>query len=88
VAVQRAVDQEFVFDVRVGVHTDGALEQGGQYRGRGVHTAARVGAAADAREILATEASVGSFPVKTTHRRTIALKGIRERVAVCSVEWQ
>jgi class 3 adenylate cyclase len=86
--VQRAVDQEFVFDVRIGIHTDGVLWSGESYRGRGVHTAARVGSAADAREILATEASVGSLPVKTTNHRTIALKGLKEPVAVCSVEWQ
>ncbi len=59
VAVQRAVDQEFVFDVRIGMHTDGALQRGDSFRGRGVHTAARVGAAATGREILVTAASVG-----------------------------
>jgi class 3 adenylate cyclase len=88
-AVQRAVDQEFVFDIRIGIHTDGVLRSVEGYRGRGVHTAARVGAAAEGREILATEASVGSLPqVRTTSHRALSLKGIPEPVAVCSVDWR
>jgi class 3 adenylate cyclase len=89
VAVQRAVDQEFVFDVRIGIHTDGALKQRDNYHGRGVHAAARVGAAAEGREILATRASVGHLPhVATVNSRSIMLKGLPEPVDVCSVEWR
>ncbi len=89
IAMQRAVDQEFVFDVRIGVHTEGALRSSGGYRGRGVHTAARVGAAAEGREVLATEPSVADLPqFKTSRHRQIALKGLSEPVAVCSVEWR
>lgn len=86
-AVQRAVDQEFVFDVRIGVHTDGALQQGAAYRGRGVHAAARVGAAAEGREILVTAASIGGLEIGVFDQRTIALKGLKDPVEVASVEW-
>jgi class 3 adenylate cyclase len=86
-AVQRAVDQEFVFDVRIGVHTDGALQQGGDYRGRGVHAAARGGAAAEGREILVTTASVRGLDVGVFVPRTIELKGLKDPVEVASVEW-
>jgi class 3 adenylate cyclase len=88
-AVQRAVDEEFVFDIRIGIHTDGALASGEGYRGRGVHTAARVGATAKGREILATEASVGNVTgFRTFNHRTLPLKGLPEPVAVCSVDWR
>jgi class 3 adenylate cyclase len=87
VAVQRAIDQEFVFDIRVGVHTDGALHDGESYRGRGVHTAARVGAAAQGREILATTASLNGSET-AGERRTLELKGIREPVEVVSLPWR
>lgn len=86
-AVQRAVDQEFVFDVRIGVHTDGALQQGGDYRGRGVHAAARVGSAAEGREILVTTASVQDLEIRRSDARTIELKGLKAPVEVASVEW-
>jgi class 3 adenylate cyclase len=86
-AVQRAIDQEFVFDVRIGVHTDGALQQGGSYRGRGVHAAARVGSAAGAREILVTTASADDLDVEVSDARTVELKGLKDPVEVASVVW-
>jgi class 3 adenylate cyclase len=88
VAVQRAISQEFEFDLRIGVHTDGALERDDNYHGKGVHTAARIGAAAQGGEVLAsrdTMAKLGQF--KTTDHREIALKGFKHEVPVCSVEW-
>jgi class 3 adenylate cyclase len=89
VVVQRAVDQEFVFDVRIGIHTDGALQRGESFRGRGVHTAARVGAAAQGREILVTAASVGSNgSFAHGEPRAVDLKGLREPVEVVSIDWE
>jgi class 3 adenylate cyclase len=88
VAVQRAIDQEFPFDVRVGVHTDGALQRAESYHGRGVHTAARIGAAAQGREILVTKASADGLAVRVSEPRPIELKGLKEPVEVVSVEWR
>ena len=89
IAIQRAVDQEFVFDLRVGVHTDGALQRGENYRGRGVHAAARIGAAASAQEILASRETMDGLPqFATSSARALPLKGFKEPVDVVSVEWR
>jgi class 3 adenylate cyclase len=88
VAIQRAIDQEFEFDIRIGVHTDGALQTGQNYRGKGVHAAARIGAAAEGREILASRATVAELPqLEVTNARSVTLKGFKDPVDVCSVEW-
>ena len=89
IAVQKTVDQEFVFDVRIGVHTDGALQLGENYSGRGVHAAARIGAQAEGREILGSQVTldaVEDFPTK--NHRAATLKGFKEPVPVCSVDWE
>jgi class 3 adenylate cyclase len=89
VAIQRAVDQEFEFDIRIGVHTDGALQTQGGYRGKGVHAAARIGAAADGREILTSRVTlVGLHDVEVANDRVLTLKGFKDPVEVCSVQWR
>ena len=89
IAIQRAVDQEFEFDLRIGVHADGALQTKENYRGKGVHAAARIGAAAEGREILTSNATMKDLPqFAATKHRTIRLKGFKEPVDVCSVEWE
>jgi class 3 adenylate cyclase len=89
VAIQRAIDQEFEFDIRIGVHTDGALQTRENYHGKGVHAAARIGAAAEGREILASKATVGDLPqFVVSSPRAVTLKGFKEPIEVCSVEWQ
>jgi class 3 adenylate cyclase len=89
VAIQRAIDQEFEFDIRIGVHTDGALQTQGGYRGKGVHAAARIGAAADGREILTSRVTlVGLHDVEVANDRVLTLKGFKDPVEVCSVEWR
>ena len=88
IAIQRAISQEFEFDLRIGVHTDGALQREENYHGKGVHAAARIGAAAEGQEILAsldTMARLDQF--KTANHREIALKGFKRDVPVCAVEW-
>lgn len=87
IAVQRAVDQEFVFDVRIGLHMDGALARGENYHGRGVHTAARVGAAAEAREILATVETVEGLDVPVSEPRPLTLKGITAPIETVAIDW-
>jgi class 3 adenylate cyclase len=89
VAVQRAVDQEFEFDIRIGVHRDGALQMRENYHGKGVHAGARIGAAAEGREILTSDATThGLDRFAVENHRAITLKGFPEPVAVCSVVWQ
>jgi class 3 adenylate cyclase len=89
IAVQKTVDQEFVFDVRIGVHTDGALQQGENYHGRGVHAAARIGAQAQGREILGSKVTLDALEEFTTkNHREAALKGFKKPIPVCSVDWE
>jgi class 3 adenylate cyclase len=88
VAIQQAVDRDFEFDIRIGVHTDGALKMRENYHGKGVHAAARIGAAAAGREILTSHATVDGleqFAVEAP--RSLTLKGFREPIDVCSVTW-
>jgi class 3 adenylate cyclase len=89
VAIQRAVDQDFEFDIRIGVHADGALQTRENYHGKGVHAAARVGAAAEGREILASHATMKDLPqYAAANHRTIELKGFKEPIDVCSIAWE
>jgi class 3 adenylate cyclase len=89
VAIQRVIDQDFEFDIRIGVHTDGALQTRENYHGKGVHAAARIGAAAEGREILASHATVaGLARVEITSPRALTLKGFKDPVDVCSVRWE
>ncbi len=88
VTIQRAIDQDFEFDIRIGVHTDGALQTRENYHGKGVHAAARIGASAEGREILTSKATVAELAqFRITSPRSLTLKGFKEPVDVCSVEW-
>jgi class 3 adenylate cyclase len=94
VAIQRALDAELVApDVRIGAHTGGAFQTDADardYSGQGVHTAARIGAAAGAGEILVSRETLDG--VGTTFRlsepRAEALKGFERPVDVVSVDWR
>jgi class 3 adenylate cyclase len=95
VAVQRrlAADREehgFAPAVRIGMHTAEASRTGLDYLGRGVNYAARIGAAAGDGEIVASEATFEAArrPVPESGRRSLALKGIAEPVAVASIPWR
>jgi class 3 adenylate cyclase len=93
VAIQQALREHrrahgFAPQVRIGVHTASATHEGLDYRGRGVNTAARVGALADGDEILATAetAALASTP-PVTGRRSVVLKGFADPVEVVSIRW-
>ncbi|MFL5768148.1 MAG: adenylate/guanylate cyclase domain-containing protein [Actinomycetota bacterium] len=95
VAVQRVLmehrkEHGFALTVRIGVHVAEATRRGRDYSGAEVHKAARVAAASQAEEILAThetlDAATGSF--RTSEPRTISAKGIREPVSVATVAWR
>jgi class 3 adenylate cyclase len=94
VAIQRALDAEIVApDVRIGAHTGSAFQTGADsadYGGQGVHTAARLGAAAGPAEILVSRETldgVGSV-FRLSEPRAQALKGFERPVDVVSVEWR
>jgi class 3 adenylate cyclase len=77
--------------VRIGLHTAEATREGGNYRGQGVHVAARVGAAATREEILASQATIEAARVVKyglSEARPATLKGVREPVDVRTIEWR
>lgn len=95
IAIERALEdhrrtQGYAPQVRIGVHTAEATDVGGDFRGMGVHEAARVGAAAAGGEILASsqvlELVGGHF--KVTGKRTVPLKGLPEPVTLATIDWR
>lgn len=96
VAVQRRLadhrrEHGFAPWVRIGLHAAETTRQGSDYRGQGVHAAARVGALADREEIVISspaleQAGMIRFPISGP--RTVTLKGISEPVEVHTIEWR
>ena len=77
--------------VRIGLHAAEATREGRDYRGQGVHVAARVGAAAGSEEILVTATvldGIGPDRFPLSEARSLTLKGVREPVEVRSVTWR
>jgi class 3 adenylate cyclase len=77
--------------VRIGLHTAEATRHLGDYRGRGVHVAARIGAAAGNEEILIsspTLSAVGPVRFGLSDARELSLKGVDEPVEVRTVSWR
>jgi class 3 adenylate cyclase len=81
----------FAPTVRIGLHTAEASRKGRDYQGRGVHVAARIGAAAGNAEILVSDAALsamGSMRFGLSDPRQLTLKGVDEPVEVRSVDWR
>jgi class 3 adenylate cyclase len=81
----------FAPTVRIGLHTAEASREGNDYRGRGVHVAARIGAAAASEEILLSSAAVGamsSIGFALSEPRQLTLKGVDEPVEARSASWR
>jgi class 3 adenylate cyclase len=84
-------EQGFAPTVRIGLHTTEASRHGRDYQGRGVHIAARIGAAATTEEILVSSAALGamdSVRFGLSEPRQLTLKGVDEPVEVRSVNWR
>jgi class 3 adenylate cyclase len=94
-AIQRSLAEHrrahgFSPQVRIGLHATEAAEVKGNYHGKGVHEAARIGALAEGGEIITSVSTLEclSGPVKTTDERTVTLKGVAEPVGVVSLVWR
>ena len=91
-SIQRALDEHepLAPDVRIGLHTGGALHKAdGDYSGQGVHMAARIGALAGGGEILVSRESLdGAARFRLSEPRSETLKGFEEPVELVSVEWR
>ena len=80
----------FAPQVRIGLHSAEATVVADDYAGLGVHEAARVGAIAEAGEILTTCETVEAegLPFTLSNERAVSLKGLEQPVRVVSVEWR
>jgi len=94
IALQRTLNEHrhehgFAPRVRIGIHVAEATRRGGDFFGQGIHVAARVAAAGDAGQILATAATMatvgGSYPASSP--KSLALKGVAEPVDVVELSW-
>jgi class 3 adenylate cyclase len=94
VAIQRRLDEHrrrhgFAPEVRIGLHASEASEVGGDFRGVGVHEAARIGAVAEGGQILASRETVGvDAPYTVSAPRQVALKGLTDPVEVVDIAWR
>src|SRR5918992_1418048 len=76
IAIQRAAAEHLPFDLRIGIHTSEATYVGDDYRGKGVHTAARIGGVAQGEESLVSRPSLdGLTEVRLGEPRSEELKG-------------
>jgi class 3 adenylate cyclase len=94
VAIQRALADEIVApDVRIGAHTGGAFHTDAgftDYGGQGVHVAARIGAAAEASEILVSRDTLDGLKVafRISEPRAELLQGFEQPMDLVSVDWR
>ncbi len=93
VAIQRRLAEHrqehgFAPQVRIGLHAAEATVLADDYAGLGVHTAARVGAAAGASEILATVETLTDVETARGEERDVTLKGLAMPIRVASVDWR
>jgi class 3 adenylate cyclase len=96
VAIQRRLadhrrEHGFSPAVRIGIHTAEATVDGAEYRGHGVHVAARVGSEAGGEEITISEAALGeagSLPHPVSPGVATQLKGVADPVVIHKVEWR
>jgi class 3 adenylate cyclase len=93
VAIQRGLAEHrrahgFAPQVRVGVHACDATQVGKNFRGIGVHEAARIAALAEGGEIVSSKDTASGSRYPLSEPRTVSLKGISEPVEIVSIGWR
>jgi class 3 adenylate cyclase len=76
--------------LRIGLHTAEVNRVADNYRGLGVHVAARISALGDRDEIISsttTWEAAGATPYQASEPRTVKLKGVKGTVEVVTVGW-
>jgi class 3 adenylate cyclase len=75
--------------VRIGAHLAEATSDAAGYSGKGVHHAARIGALAEANEILVSHETIETAEStrSCSEVRSVELKGIAEPCAIVSLRW-
>jgi class 3 adenylate cyclase len=94
VEIQRTLTEHrrghgFSPSVRIGLHTCAAIRRGPGYQGKGVHTAARIGAHAQNDEIIASAETLARVEtgLPIPERRTVKLNGIAAPVELAAIVW-
>jgi predicted ATPase/class 3 adenylate cyclase len=94
VAIQQSLDEHrltngFAPEVRIGVHQAEVTRTGDDYRGLGVHTAARIAATAAGGEIVASEAAARAADAPLLAAPSdITLRGLAEPIGVARIAWR
>ena len=84
---KKAAAHGFAPQVRIGVHAADATQVGRDFRGKGVHEAARIASLAGGGEIFAS-ASTLTPPYTGSEPRAVTLKGISEPMEIVTVNWR
>jgi class 3 adenylate cyclase len=96
IAIQRAFlahneSAEHPLRVRIGIHTGEAIPEGGDFYGRDVNLASRIGGAARGSEILASslvrELTAGAGDIRFGEEREVELKGLAGSHRIVGVDW-
>ncbi len=92
IAIQRRLaehrsKQGFAPQVRIGLHASDARQVGTNFRGKGVHEAARIAAVAGAGEIVASVGTAGDSD-RTSGLRSLTLRGLSEPIDVVTIDWK
>jgi adenylate cyclase len=93
VAIQRSLDAQrkdhrFAPPVRIGIHFASAQQVGQNFRGKGVHEAARIAGTAEGGEILVSRETAQGSAFSVSAPRTVQLKGLSEPMEIVSVTWR
>jgi class 3 adenylate cyclase len=93
VAIQRTLAEHrqkhgFAPQVRIGVHASGAIQVGRNFRGMGVHEAARIAAIAEGGQVLASRDTSAGGRYPSGEPRSVTLKGITEPMEVVEILWR
>ena len=92
IAIQRRLQEHrqqhgFAPQVRIGLHAADANVVGANFRGKGVHEAARIAALGGAGEIIASVATVGESH-RSSNLRAATLRGLSGPIEVVNVDWR
>jgi class 3 adenylate cyclase len=93
VAIQRRLAEHrasagFAVQVRIGVHASEATQVAQNFRGKGVHEAARIAGLAGGSEIYASQVTAAGSRYPASDPRSVALKGIAEPIEIVTVDWR
>jgi class 3 adenylate cyclase len=95
VSIQRTLEDHrhthgFSPQLRIGLHTATVSHAAAEYRGKGVHEAARIATCAEAGEIVSSEATLAGAATgfSTSEPRLVSLRGLSEPIRIVSIHWR